>query len=241
MYKVPLFFLLLVISSFSCPAVEPEKMTIEQLNSRIHEIEALLIKSEGDRFRENHDLSYNDSDVVPLRVEGKKLEGRMIELRQEYDMRLQVLDESIRKQTTALGLKHKQVADLEMLNEAIGREVKSAEASDDEAKAELLKKLKSEQEQMAAEIASARAELKESTQKLSDRKKEVTAGDKQAGELKAQLQAAEAEFAKVSDQLHGSLNEKPEIQALDTQRHELAAELQRLGELKKNLLKDKAK
>lgn len=220
--------------------VGEDPQTLEEVNARIQELELQLIQAQGERYRKKHELEFTDKELIPEREKAKKLEKQVLELQQAYDMRLKVLDESIRKGDSEISAKYREIKDLKLLDEAIQREMDFAGDSDEKTNPELAAQLQVEQEQMQAQINQAVADVQQLTSNVMARKLEVTAKDKEAKKLLSQLQEAEAEYARVSGELQSKINQKPEIVAMEEPRIDVAAELQRTREIKKKLLAEQA-
>jgi len=220
---------------------EEDPKTLEEVNARIQGLEMELIQAQGERYRVKHQIEYSDQKLSPDRIKAKKLEGEVTELRKSYEDRLKIVDEPLRQWESNVAGKYREIADLELLKEAIQRELNFASAStNDVSRAGLVDHLQAEQGQMEVQISKARLEAQEMTNKVMERKREVTEKDKEAGKLLSQLQNAEKEYVEVSGRLQNEINEKPEVKALDDPRIELAAELQRMRELKKKLIMEQA-
>lgn len=217
----------------SAPAEDPK--TLEEVDARIQGLEMELIQAQAERFRVKNRIEYGDKELEPLRIKSRQLEARIAELRKDYEERLIVLDETLRGMNAEVSRKFKEVSDLELLKEAIQRETTLAADQGGAAKVELARHLQVEQEQMDAQLNTARLDIQRLTGQLTERKQEITAGDKKARATLEELNEAEAEYADISSQLHGKINERPEVKKLDDPRVELASELQRLRDLKKKL------
>lgn len=213
----------------------PVSMTIEEVDARIQSLEVSMIQIEGERIRQKHDAAYADTDLGQERLEVKKLEGRMNGIRQDYAMRLRVLDETIRKQESEISKRFDEIVDFENLEKAIAREIKFAEETGDGSNSEMIALLRLEQADLAAQIGEAREKIEQTNEELLERKMTITEGDKEAGALFAQLRKVEGEFAERTARLHEKLNETPDIRELDAKRRELMIDLQKMRDLKKEL------
>jgi len=219
---------------------EEGPQTLEEVTARIQELELQMIQAQSERYLKKHELEYGDKELIPEREKAKKLEKQVIELQQAYDMRLKVLDESIRKGESDISAKYREIKDMKLLDEAIQREMDFAGESSVTTNSELNVQLKFEQQQMQSQINMAVMDIQQLNSNVTARKLEVTAKDKEAKKLSSQLQEAEAEYARVSNELQSKINQKPDIVALDEPRIDVAKELQLMREKKKKLLSEQA-
>jgi chromosome segregation ATPase len=222
-------------------ATEPAAATLEQVNSRIHAIEAALIKAQADRYRQKHELEYGDDALTPMRIEAKKLEKQLLEVRKAYNDRLRVLDEGIRTSESTIAATHKEITELGQLVEAIQREVQFAGDAGDATVKARLPDLETEVTQTEDQIMEKQANVKEAMQQLEERKKEVASGDQEAKAMLDEITALEAQYKASFGQLNTATDNSDAIKALDDQRQGLAAELQQLQEQKLKLLKTTTK
>lgn len=231
-----LFAILMVLAFVTAGLrAEDEPLTLEAVNARIQAIEASLMQAQGERARAKHEAEYGDPALTADRKAMKKVEGQLIELRRSYNERLYVLDPEIRALESTISSRHRQIADFQLLQEALGNELALADQSDSASSEELTTRLKGEKDELDTAISNAKVEILQSEKALAERQASVTAGDSKARELKSDLDRLQAEYTAAYDKLNTTVNQRKEVESAGDDRYLLAEELQHLRDLKNKL------
>jgi uncharacterized small protein (DUF1192 family) len=211
-------------------------LTLAEVDARIAALEQDMQAAQADRYRQKHQIEYNDRSAMPLRVEAKQYEKEVLDLRKAYDMRLRVINKEVRDAEAKISRLQQEAIKASQEADAIQREILFARNHGDEASGDRLAGLENERALAATNATALSAEALALTQTLQQRKSDVAARDEQATALAAQLAEKENVYRQAFGALHQNLERAPEVLALDEARQKLAAELQAYRELRAQLL-----
>lgn len=222
-----------VIGTLSAKADTNLMARIDQINGRIQEIEANLIKLQGDRIRARHELEYGDASVAPRYQEAKKIEKELADLRKQVEVRLLATDPGLGDAEREVKALNSRIRENRMLAEAIRREQSTAEIQG--ADSNLVASLEAELVQSAADTRALEGQLQEALAALAVRKDAVIAADPETARLQEELAERQAAFESAFGDVRQMTDASEAVQAIDTRRQDLAAELQQLREERNRL------
>jgi chromosome segregation ATPase len=218
---------------FGASAEDPA--TVEELDARIAAIEASLIQSQAEMFRAKHGIEFGDPSLASERTDLKTLEKEVLDARKEYDDRLRSLDEGYRRGQSSLERKYKQLQDLTLLAETIDRETGYARDRGGEGVTGTVAALEVELSVAKNDRLRLHNEIETENAELDALRAELTSRDPRAAELKAWLDSRQALYDAAFESYQGKIKDRPELDAIDQKRRDLAAELQRLRAAREKL------
>jgi len=203
----------------------PESMTLEQVTARITKLEGDLVSVITTQAREKHKAEFGDKEAIPQRVESKKLEKQLLELRTAYYERLRVKDEGIRTLEADIDRRYKEIKDFRQLTDAIDREISFAESSTNQAVAAQLTGLAAEAEQGRAQLVQAQVTLDQLNKELAEKRAAATAKDKQAGRMAEEIKELADQHQQALAELNKTVDVKVEVGQFDERRQAIMLEL----------------
>lgn len=201
---------------------------LEQVNQRIQEIEANLIKLQGDRMRARHELEYGDAAVSARYQEARQMEKDLAELRKQLDVRLLAADPAIGDDERRIKDLNARIRENRMLTAAIGRELSTA--GHQGAESNLVTSLEAERAQSELDTRALEGQLQEAIAALSVRRDAVATSDPETERLRDEWVELQARYDEAFGAMRQLTDTSEAVQAIDGRRQELGAELQRLQE-----------
>ncbi len=219
----------------SAPAV----LSLDQVNAKISALESALMASITERERARHELEYGDAEISPKRVESKKLEKQLVDLRQQYVEKLRISDKEYRDLEAEIGKKYDAMNDLKQLGEAIQREVTLAGIATNTTNKDV-PVLKVEDSLNQEQIEQIRVEIADLNAKLAEKKKQMTMADADLTRLADEIEALGVEHRRVLAELGASMDQTDTLKALDAQRQVIMTELREWRAIRDRLEKSKS-
>ncbi|HMO51720.1 MAG TPA: hypothetical protein PKE26_10575 [Kiritimatiellia bacterium] len=225
-----------VLLSMSASAFAAQPATLEEIDARIQEVEGALIRAQAARYQQKHHLEYNDPKAAPKYQQAKGLEKEVLDLRRDLDNRLRVTDPEVRRLEKEIARLNQESSSHRQLAEAIGRELTAAESAEGDAAEEQVALLRFELAQAEAQRDEKARQALETVETLNAHKEQAAAKDPEAADLLAQLRDREAAYREQFGELHQTMNQHPDVKALDADRQKLVQELQELRRARERLV-----
>jgi hypothetical protein len=198
-------------------------VSAEELDHQIETLEAELIQSQAERFRQKHQLEYADPEAITMREEAKAAEKQLIEARGAYEQRMLANHPELRAMEDEITRLFRASSEARQTAEVVGREITLANDKGDDASA-----LVNEAEDTAARAKDLEQQAIAKVKEFNEARDTAAAADPESARQLEELKELDVRHREAFARLNQRLDGSEEIKSLDQKRIEIAAKLQEL-------------